>query len=80
MYRVKDYINIDKEILSGNPVFKGTRVPIQTLFDHLERGISLNEFLDDFPTVRREQAIAVIEIAGKIMTSKNIEQIYETTA
>jgi uncharacterized protein (DUF433 family) len=44
MYRIKDYINIDKEILSGNPVFKGTRVPIQTLFDHLEKGIPLASF------------------------------------
>ncbi len=80
MYRVKDYINIDEEILSGNPVFRGTRVPIQTLFDHLEKGISLDEFLDDFPSVKKEQAIAVIEIASKILTSKNIEQIYETAA
>ena len=80
MYRVKDHINIDKEILSGNPVFRGTRVPIQTLFDHLEKGISLDEFLDDFPIVKKEQAIAVIEIASKILTSKNIEQIYETAA
>lgn len=80
MYRVKDYINIDKEILSGNPVFKETRVPIQALFDHLEKGISLDEFLDDFPTVKKEQAIAVIEIASKILTSKNIEQIYEAAA
>lgn len=80
MYRIKDYINIDKEILSGNPVFRGTRVPIQALFDHLETGVSLDEFLDDFPTVKKEQAIAVIEIASKILTSKNIEQIYETAA
>jgi uncharacterized protein (DUF433 family) len=80
MYHVKDYINIDKEILSGNPVFRGTRVPIQTLFDHLEKGISIDEFLDDFPTVKKEQAIAIIEIASKILTSKNIEQIYETAA
>lgn len=80
MYKVKDYITIDKEILSGNPVFKGTRVPIETLFDHLEKGVSLDEFLVDFPTVNREQAIAVIEIASKILTSKNIEQIYETAA
>lgn len=65
MYRIKDYINIDKEILSGNPVFKGTRVPIQTLFDHLEKGISLDDFLDDFPTVKKAQVIAVIDIAGK---------------
>ena len=80
MYRVKDYINIDKDILSGNPVFKGTRVPIQTLFDHLEKGISIDEFLEDFPTVKKDQTIAVIEIASKILSSKNIEQIYETAA
>jgi uncharacterized protein (DUF433 family) len=76
MYNIRDYINIDQEILSGNPVFKGTRVPIQSLFDHLEKGISLDEYLSDFPTVKKEQA----EIAGKILTSKNIEKIYETAA
>lgn len=80
MYKIKDYITIDKEILSGNPVFKGTRVPIQSLFDHLEKGITLDEFLSDFPTVTKEQAVAVIEIASKILTSKNIEQLYETAA
>ncbi|MEX2231182.1 MAG: DUF433 domain-containing protein [Cyclobacteriaceae bacterium] len=80
MYKVKNYINIDKEILGGNPVFKGTRVPIETLFLHLEKGIPLDEFLQDFPTVTKDQAIAVIEIASKILTSKNIEEIYETTA
>ena len=62
MLQVNDHINIDKEILSGIPVFKGTRVPIQTLLDHLEKGIPLSEFLEDFPTVTKEQAIAVIEI------------------
>lgn len=80
MNHVKDYIIIDQEILSGNPVFKGTRVPVQTLFDHLEHGISLNEFLEDFPTVNRDQVVGVLEIAGKILTSKNIEQLYETAA
>jgi uncharacterized protein (DUF433 family) len=72
MHRIKDFITIDTEILSGNPVFRGTRVPIQSLFDHLEKGIPLDVFLDDFPTVKKEQAIAVIEIASKILTSKNI--------
>jgi uncharacterized protein (DUF433 family) len=80
MYKIKDYINIDKEILGGNPVFKGTRVPVETLFLHLEKGIPLDEFLQDFPTVSRAQAIAVIEIASKILTSKNIEKIYEAAA
>ena len=80
MYKVKDYISIDREVLSGNPVFKGTRVPVQTLFDHLEKGISLDEFISDFPSVTKEQAIVVLEIAGTFLTSKNIEKIYETAA
>ena len=53
----RDFINIDKEILGGTPVFSGTRVPIQTLFDHLEKGISVDDFLEDFPSVSKEQAI-----------------------
>jgi uncharacterized protein (DUF433 family) len=80
MFKVKDYITIDKEILGGTPVFKGTRVPIESLFSHLEEGVSLSEFLDDFPSVTKEQAAAVLEIAGRILTSKDIEKIYETAA
>ncbi|MGZ5243417.1 MAG: DUF433 domain-containing protein [Bacteroidia bacterium] len=63
MEDIKNIINIDPEILSGQAVFKGTRVPIETLFMHLEQGISLNEFLEDFPTVTREQAVALLEIS-----------------
>ncbi len=80
MTNIKDYISIDQEILSGQPVFKGTRVPIETLFMHLEKGVSLDEFLEDFPSVSKEQAITVLGIAEKIMTSKNIEKLYETAA
>ena len=80
MEAIKDIINIDADILGGQPVFTGTRVPIESLFMHLEKGISLDEFLSDFPTVSKEQAIAVLEIAGKIVSSKNIEQIYETAS
>lgn len=80
MKNIKDLINIDSKILGGQPVFRGTRVPIETLFMHLEKGISLNEFLDDFPSVSKDQAVAVLEIAEKIITSKNIEKIYETAA
>lgn len=79
MVKIKEYIQIDPGILSGNPVFKGTRVPVQSLFDHLEKGISLNEFLEDFPSVTRDQAVAVLEIARNLMSSENIERIYETT-
>lgn len=51
----------EKEILSGTPVFRGTRVPVSTLLDNLETGVSLNEFLENFPTVKREQAVQVLE-------------------
>ena len=54
-------INVDKEILSGTPVFIGTRVPVAALLDNLEVGVSLNEFLENFPTVKREQAVQVLE-------------------
>ena len=80
MLNVRDYITIDKEILSGCPVFKGTRVPVESLFMHLEKGITLEDFLDDFPTVSREQVIGVLEIAGKILTSRNIENLYAAAA
>jgi len=54
-------ITRDREILGGIPVFTGTRVPVKTLFDYLEHGHPLDEFLDDFPTVKHEQAQAVLE-------------------
>ena len=53
------------EVMSGAPVFRGTRVPIQTLLDHLEGGDSLEVFLTDFPTVSREQAPRFLELAGR---------------
>ena len=52
-----------KEILGGTPVFEGTRVPLKTLFDHLEAGDSLDDFLADFPSVSREQALEVLKTA-----------------
>jgi uncharacterized protein (DUF433 family) len=54
-------IEVDPEIMSGTPVFRGTRVPVQSLFEYLEDNLSLEEFLDYFPTVRREDAVAVLE-------------------
>ena len=59
----KQIITVDPEIHSGTPVFAGTRVPIKTLFDHLEAGDALEVFLDDFPSVSRELAVAVLEEA-----------------
>ena len=54
-------ITIDPGIMGGVPVFRGTRVPLDTLFDHFQTGATIDEFLDDFPGVSRAQAIAVIE-------------------
>ena len=51
----------DPQILGGEPVFKGTRVPVKSLFDHLEAGDSIEDFLEGFPSVRREQVIALLE-------------------
>ena len=57
------YLSRDPEVMSGALCFKGTRVQVQTLFDYLEGSSSLEEFLEDFPTVSREAAIAVLEVA-----------------
>lgn len=56
-------IHSDPEILGGTPVFVGTRVPVQSLFDHLEGGDTLDEFLRQFPSVQREQAVTALELA-----------------
>ena len=57
-------INVDLEIMGGEPVFFGTRVPVRTLPEHLAAGVPLDEFLDDFPSVTREQAVRFIVEAG----------------
>lgn len=56
-------VSIDPEIMSGTPVFAGTRVPVQSLFDYIEGGEDLNEFLDDFPSVTKAAALFVLEMA-----------------
>ncbi len=62
-------VHSDPEILGGTPVFIGTRVPLRNLIDYLEDGYSLDEFLDDFPSVTREQAIAALEAACEALTT-----------
>ena len=54
-------ISVDPEVVSGAPVFRGTRVPVDALIENLEAGLTLDEFLDNFSTVRREQAVEVLE-------------------
>jgi uncharacterized protein (DUF433 family) len=62
-------IHSDPDILGGTPVFMGTRVPIRNLLDYLEAGDSLEVFLDHFPSVSREQAIAALELAKEMLTA-----------
>ena len=59
----------DPEILGGTPVFRGTRVPVKNLLDYLAAGDSLDQFLDNFPTVSREQAVAALELARDVLTA-----------
>lgn len=66
---VDEVVSVDREVMSGAPVFRGTRVPIQTLLDHLESGSSLKVFIEDFPTVSREQAIRFLELAGEAIVA-----------
>jgi uncharacterized protein (DUF433 family) len=63
MNSTNSVVHSDPGILGGTPVFLGTRVPAQTLFDYLEAGDSLDEFLHQFPSVTREQAVAALELA-----------------
>lgn len=60
-------INIDPEIMSGTPVFQGTRVPVDALLNNLAAGVSLDEFLENFPTVTREQALAVLTFSSETL-------------
>ena len=63
MTRPSDIVHSDPNILGGTPVFVGTRVPIQSLFDYLEGGETLQEFLRQVPSVKRDQAIATLDLA-----------------
>jgi uncharacterized protein (DUF433 family) len=67
---VADAITRDPETMHGVPVFRGTRVPVQTLFDYLEGGDTLEEFLEGFPTVPRELALAALEEAKQLLLAR----------
>ena len=64
----KNLITVDPQIQSGTPVFAGTRVPVKNLFDYLKSGESLDQFLEDFPSVARDVAVAVLEQAREAVT------------
>ncbi len=65
-------VSIDPEVMSGTPVFSGTRVPIQNLFDYIEGGDDLEAFLDDFPSVSKDDVLAVLEMAKKSITTEKM--------
>jgi uncharacterized protein (DUF433 family) len=65
MQDLKAIVHSDPQVHSGDPVFVGTRVPVRTLLDYVEGGESLEVFLDNFPTVTREQAVAFLEYAAR---------------
>jgi len=69
MTKHQDILTSDPETLSGTTVFVGTRVPVQNLLDYLASGDTLDAFLEDFPSVSRELAQAVLELAGEALTS-----------
>jgi uncharacterized protein (DUF433 family) len=62
----EEIVHTDPEILGGKPVFVRTRVPVKSLFDHLEAGDSIDEFLESFPSVSRAQAVAALELAREM--------------
>lgn len=77
---IRELITIDEDILGGQTVFKGTRVPIESLFDHLEAGVTLDEFLEDFPSVTKTQAVALLNCANRLLNTKHIDQLYAAVA
>ena len=64
----------------GQPVSKGTRVPVESFFDHLEAGVCLDEFIDDVPTVSKDKAVALFDLTNRFLTSKNVAELYASVA
>ncbi|HRD54519.1 MAG TPA: DUF433 domain-containing protein [Flavobacteriales bacterium] len=78
--QAKDIISVDPEVLGGCPVFKGTRVPVESLIWHLERGATLDSFIEDFPSVSKEQAIGILDLVGGLFSADRIQKLYEAAA
>ena len=69
MMKLEQIVHKDPDILGGKPVFRGTRVPVRSLFDYVEGGDTLDEFLRQFPSVQREQAIALLDLAREALAA-----------
>ena len=75
MEPLKGVVVSDSQILGGTPVFAGTRVPVKNLFDYLEAGDSLADFLQDFDYIPREHAVAVLEFSEKLFTESRLYEV-----
>ena len=75
--KINDVVTSDPEILSGTPVFKGTRVPVKNLFDYLEAGDSLDRFIEDFDYIPKESVVAILKFTEKIFDQP---AVYESIA
>ncbi len=78
--KIQDIIHINPEVQFGTPVFKGTRVPVEYLFDFLEDGLPIAQFLEEFPAVQQEQVIQLLEMTNRLHKSPKIFDIYESIA
>ncbi len=70
--KINDVITSDPEILSGTPVFKGTRVPVKNLFDYLEAGDSFDRFIEDFDYIPKESVVAILKFTEKIFDQPSV--------
>jgi uncharacterized protein (DUF433 family) len=75
LMKLSEIIVVDPELMSGTPCFAGTRVPVQALLDYLEGGDSLEDFLEGFPTVKREQAVAFIQRGGELLVGAALSAV-----
>jgi uncharacterized protein (DUF433 family) len=73
--KASDVITVDKDILGGTPVFKGTRVPIKNLFDYLEEGDSIQDFLNDFDYIPKKYCLTVLRLSEQLLTDKKLYEI-----
>ena len=73
--KASDVITVDKDILGGIPVFKGTRVPIKNLFDYLEEGDSIQDFLNDFDYIPKKYCLTVLRLSEQLLTDKKLHEI-----
>lgn len=72
--KASDVINVDKDILGGIPVFRGTRVPVKNLFDYLEAGDSLNDFLTDFDYIPRDHCLTILKASEKLLIEAQLHE------